>query len=167
MVSPFRAAVCGLVLAAGALAPLGGAQATTATGSIGVSATVLSLCVVSASPLAFGNYSPGAVSTANTTIGIVCTNGTTYSVGLNNGSGTGATLSNRLMTGLLNGSTLGYNLYQDSALTTVWGNTVGTNTVAGTGNGLAQSLTVYGKVAAGQNVAPGLYNDTVTVTLTY
>ena len=35
------------------------------------------------------------------------------------------------------------NLYWNAALASVWGNTIGTNTVPGTGSGLAQNITVY------------------------
>jgi spore coat protein U-like protein len=44
---------------------------------------------------------------------------------------------------------------------------VSTDTVAGTGNGAAQAITVYGQAAAGQYVAPGSYADTITATITY
>jgi hypothetical protein len=42
-------------------------------------------------------------------------------------------------------STINYSLYSDSGRTAVWGNTIGTNTVAATGNGASQSYTVYGR----------------------
>jgi spore coat protein U-like protein len=64
-------------------------------------------------------------------------------------------------------NTLTYSLYQDSGHATVWGNTIGTNTVTGTGTGIAQTLTVYGQIPATQYAAPGAYTDTVNVTLTY
>jgi spore coat protein U-like protein len=64
-------------------------------------------------------------------------------------------------------ATLAYSLAQDSGHATNWGNTVGTDTEAGTGNGSAQSLAVYGQVAAGQYVAPGAYADTITATISY
>ncbi len=146
----------------GAHAPA--ASAATATSSIAVSATVLSFCSLTALPLAFGNYSAAAVS-ATTTLSVVCTVGTTYSVGLDVGQGSGATVTQRRMT--FNTSQLAYGLYSDSGHTAAWGNTVGTNTLAGTGNGLAQVLTVYGQIPANQVVAPGLYTDTVTATITY
>ena len=60
-----------------------------------------------------------------------------------------------------------YSLYSDSGRTTVWGNTVGTDTVAATGSGASQSYTVYGRVTAQTTPAPGTYSDTVTVTVTY
>ena len=43
---------------------------------------------------------------------------------------------------------INYAIYSNSGRTTNWGNTVGTDTVAGTGNGSAQTLQVYGRVPA-------------------
>ena len=65
------------------------------------------------------------------------------------------------------GATITYSLYSDSGHTTVWGNTVGTNTVSATGNGAAQSYTVYGRVPSQSTPAAATYTDTVTVTVTY
>jgi spore coat protein U-like protein len=62
---------------------------------------------------------------------------------------------------------LGYKLFSNSGYTTNWGNTVGTDTVAGIGTGTAQSLSVYGQLPAGQFVRPGSYTDTVIATVTY
>jgi spore coat protein U-like protein len=60
-----------------------------------------------------------------------------------------------------------YSLYSDSARNNVWGTTIGSNTVAATGNGAAQSYTVFGRIPAQTTPAPGAYTDTVTVTVTY
>jgi spore coat protein U-like protein len=62
---------------------------------------------------------------------------------------------------------LSYAMFSDSARTVNWGQTIGTDTVTGTGNGSAQAIIVYGQTAAGQYVAPGAYNDTITATVTY
>lgn len=132
-----------------------------------VSATVLPSCVVTATPLAFGTYTSTADSLQTNTLSVTCTVGTTYKVGLNAGQGTGATTTNRKMTGLtVTTSTLNYSLYSNSGRTTNWGNQ-SSDSVSGTGTGLPQSLTVYGKIPSGQNVAADTYNDTITVTVTY
>jgi spore coat protein U-like protein len=141
-------------------------QAATATSTIAVTATVLAFCTVTAAPLAFGNYSSAQLD-ATTLLTILCTPGTTYTVGLDQGVGTGATVAVRLMDGTVTGSTLAYTIYSDTGRTTVWGNTVGTNTVAGTGTGLPQTLTGFGRIPGAQLSAPGAYTDTVTATLTY
>jgi spore coat protein U-like protein len=141
------------------------AHAATATTTFGVTSTVQSSCLISGSSLGFGTYSGSAIS-MTTTLSVTCTNGTTYNVGLNPGTGTGATVTNRGMTGP-GSAWLGYALYQDSGHTTNWGQTVGTDTEAGTGNGSAQTITVYGQLAASQYVTPGSYSDTITATVTY
>ena len=153
-------------LAAGLLLGQGAqtAHAATATSTIAVTATVLSFCSLTALPLAFGNYSTALVN-ATTTLAVLCTVGTTYNVGLDLGQGSGATVSQRKMT--YNTSVLGYGLYADAAHSIAWGSTVGSNTQTGTGTGLTQTLTVYGQIPANQVVAPGLYTDTVTATITY
>jgi spore coat protein U-like protein len=58
-------------------------------------------------------------------------------------------------------------LYSNAGRTTVWGNTVGTDTVAGTGTGATQSLTVYGRVPVQSTPGAGTYTDTVITTVTY
>jgi spore coat protein U-like protein len=63
--------------------------------------------------------------------------------------------------------TLNYSLFSDSARTVNWGNTVGTDTVAGTGNGSGQSIIVYGRLPGGQALNIGTYTDTITATVTY
>ncbi len=141
------------------------AVASTATTTFNVTATVQATCLISASNLGFGTYTGSAIATT-TTLSVTCTNGTTYNVGLNAGTATGATVSARAMTGP-GGAILDYALYQDSGHSTNWGNTVGTDTKAGTGNGSAQSLTVYGNLTANQYPTPGSYSDTITATVTY
>lgn len=141
-----------------------GAQAATSTSSMAVSATVQATCSITANALAFGTYT-SAVLDQSTTVSVTCTNGTTYNVGLDAGTGSGATVAARKMVN--GGATLTYALYSDSGRATVWGATVGTNTVSGTGSGSAQSLTVYGRVPASQAPSPGSYSDTITATVTY
>lgn len=140
------------------------AQANPATTTFGVSATVLKDCTVSATALAFGNYT-GVVNTNTSTVTVTCTNTTTYTVGLGTGLASGATVTTRQMQ---NGAALlNYGLYSNGTWTTNWGNTLATNWVTGTGNGAAQNITVYGQIPAAQYVTPGSYADTISVTVTY
>ena len=138
---------------------------TTVTTTFGVTATVQATCLVSATTMGFGTYTGVAIPTTST-VSVTCTNTTPYNVGLSAGLATGATVSARKMTGPA-GALLSYALYSDSGRTTNWGNTVGTDTVTGTGNGSAQPLIVYGQLAASQYLAPGLYSDTITATVTW
>jgi len=142
-------------------------NAATTTSTFTVQMTLTSSCVInSASTLNFGSQGVLVANVDNaSTLQVQCTSTTPYNIGLDAGLGTGATVAVRKMT---NGaSTINYSLYRDSGRTTVWGNTVGTNTVAGTGNGALQSYTVYGRVPPQATPAAATYSDTITVTVTY
>lgn len=141
--------------------------AATATGTMSVTATVQATCLISATSMAFGTYT-GVVADSTATISVTCTNTTPYTIGISAGTGATptATVTTRHMTGPA-AANLNYALFSDTARTTNWGMTAATDTVAGTGNGALQPLTVYGRVAAAQFVAPGAYTDTVTATVTY
>ena len=148
-----------------AIVPISSPLAATATTTFQVTATVQATCLISATNLAFGTYT-GVQIAATSTISITCTNTSPYNVGLNPGTAPGATVTTRKMTGP-GGALLAYALYQDAGHTINWGQTVGTDTEAGTGNGSAQALTVNGLLTAGQFVTPGSYVDTITATVTY
>lgn len=158
--------------AAALLAVAHGAAAAASTASITVSATVASTCIVAANPLSFGTYQPGQGSvSARTTLAVTCTKGAPFTLALSAGSG--GTLVQRLMT--MGTNQLQYNLYTTAAHQTVWGDgTQGSATVAGVGHGFTESgaitETVYGQLpdsAANVNLAPGLYTDTIMVTVAY
>lgn len=163
----YKAAILAL-LSTAAAQPAFAAGSTSDT--LDVSATVTSNCTVSAGTVAFGNVdvTTGAAVDGTGTIAVTCTSGTAWSAAADAGSGTGATLDTRKM---VNGANLlNYALYTDEARSNVWGDAADANTVkiSGTGNGTAQSSTIYGRVLANQNSLPaGAYADTVTVTVTY
>jgi spore coat protein U-like protein len=154
------------VVIAALSAPL--ARAATSTGNFAITGTITATCQVNASSLAFGAYNP--VLNANLdvtgTVSVSCTNATPYNIGLGVGAGTGATITNRKMTSGAN--TLTYQVFRNTTRTLNWGQTVGTDTVAGTGNGVAQAITAYGRIPSGQTTAAvGVYTDTVVITITY
>jgi spore coat protein U-like protein len=155
------------------LGAAGGASAANpATTTFAVTATVLKNCTVAAAPLAFGTYTPTAGALAvNTTVSVSCTLSTPFNTELTAGGTAGTTIAQRLLSNG-SGNTLQYNLYTTSGLSTPWGTTVGTNTVAGTGAGMGTPVvqTVYGQLvdsAANQAVPPGSYSDTITVNVAY
>jgi len=144
------------------------AQGATATGNMTVRITIQAGCKVqTATDMDFGT---NGVIDANvdqtSTISVQCTNSTPYNVGLSAGVGAGATVAVRKMTGPA-AAVLNYSLYRDVARTQLWGTTIGTDTVAGTGNGTAQPLTVYGRVPPQTTPGAGVYTDTVAITVTY
>jgi spore coat protein U-like protein len=137
------------------------------TSTFAVQAAILATCTINtASTLNFGSQAVLAANVDQTsTIQVTCTNTTPYNIGLDVGTGSGATVAVRKLTS--GGATINYSLYSDAGRATVWGNTVSTDTVAGTGNGAAQNYTVYGRIPSQTTPAPGNYADTITITVTY
>ena len=156
-----------LLVALAIVIPSMQSQAATATNVITVSATVLSACLVTATPLAFGLYdTAGLAVNATSSVGVTCTGTTSYTIALGAGAGTGATFASRKMTD--GTQMLNYSIYTNNSLTTVWGDgTAGSSVVSGTGTLGTVLHSVYGKIPAGQAVNAGVYSDAVTVTLTY
>jgi len=145
------------------------AVAGSTSGSLSATATINANCTVSTSPVAFGTVDPLSGSNVDNSgaVTVTCTNGTAWTAAGGVGSGTGATFATRVMTSGSN--TLNYSLYTNSGRSTVWGDgTASTATVGATGNGTSQTITIYGRVPAGQgSAAPGSYSDPVAVTVTY
>jgi len=153
-----------VVTMASALIPINTSSGATNTSTFQVTATVVSSCTVTATSLAFGNYTLAQLDSSST-ITATCTNGTTYTIGLDAGIFAGATTTTRRMTGP-SVTGLSYSLFSDFGRTTNWGNATG-SWVSGTGTGAAQVLTVYGRIGEKQNALIGSYTDTVTVTVTF
>jgi spore coat protein U-like protein len=81
-------------------------------------------------------------------------------------------IANRQMRLAAGTDLLAYNIYRDTTRLQVWGNTIGTNTVAQNltiPNGATRTatFTFYGRINALQDVRAGTYNDTLTVTVTF
>jgi spore coat protein U-like protein len=154
------------------------ANAANATGNLNVTANVASSCIVSSpGSLAFGAYDPVNVNNASPkdgqgTINVRCTRGTTTTIALEQGQnpagGSSCTTPLRRMNDG-GAERLRYDLFSDSTRTTTWGCTTGTNTTShqSTNSANAASLDVWGRIPAGQDVAPGNYSDTVQITLTF
>jgi spore coat protein U-like protein len=144
------------------------AQSTQSTTFV-VQTTVASACVILAVPLTFGPY-VGAQVDSTSTVTVTCTSGSAARVlldeGANHGSGsTAATPVRQMSDGLPTAHYLSYQLYSDNAGGTVWDNVTGKTL---TGSGLAQALTVYGRLPGGQLSAPvGVYTDTITATVSF
>lgn len=155
------------VAAVAALAISPAADAATVTNTFQVKITIANACdVTTTAPtnLDFGSQGVLAANVDQTsTITVTCTTSAPYNIGLN-GGGSG-NVNARVMTAGTNN--VSYQLYQDSGRTTVWGNTVGTDTVSSTGTGSAQPFTVYGRVPPQTTPPAGSYTDTITVTVTY
>lgn len=132
--------------------------------SIPVQANVPPNCLVTAQNVDFGTR--GVLDTdvdATGGVGVTCTPGTAYNIGLDNGlTGTGPTA--RRMT--LGAGAVVYGLYKDPGRSQPWGS-AGAELLPGTGSGGTQNATVYGRVPPQATPVPGVYSDTVVVTVTY
>jgi spore coat protein U-like protein len=138
---------------------------TYASGTFLVNGNVLGTCSISTTNLAFGTYTTAAVLDGTAAVTVNCTNSTNYAVSLSAGQNlSGGT---RRLAGPLS-SYLTYQLFQDSARTTAWadGTALGTKK-SGVANGAAQSLSVYGRIAANQFVRAGSYADVIVATVEY
>ncbi len=147
-------------VAAGLMAQ--GAHAATASNTFQATITIQADCeVTSPGTLDFGangllNNNIDVQSTFN----VKCTNGVNYTIDLGNGSNASGT-QNRMSNGT---EFVSYETYQDAGRNQVWD---AANTVAGTGTGVDQSYTVYGRVPPQATPSAGTYTDTVTITVTY
>lgn len=133
-------------------------------------------CEVAATAVDFGTYdtlsrdtldSVGEVSV--TCGGLVLGLDIYYTISLGTG-GSGSYASRTMTSGT---GSLSYNLYANSARTSVWGDG-SSGTVAVSDGYLLQLVLfrtrhypVYGRVFSGQNIPAGNYADTITVTVTY
>jgi len=131
-----------------------------------IQANHIGSCTVTATDMNFGSLTLlTANSDATSTVSVTCTSGASYNVGLNGGLSGATNPTLRKMT--LGVNEITYGLYQNAARSTPWGDTIGTNTVVGTGTGSAQTLTVYGRIPPQTTPIAGSYSDTIIVTVTY
>lgn len=148
---------------------VGRAHAATATATLTVTATVVRACVVSNGTLAFGAYDPlvGTPADNSATFTVTCTRNTPTTIGLSTGANaSGAT--RRMTDGGGSPSFLNYELFRDAARTAVWGNATGSWLTHTPPTSAPQTLTVFGRVGALQDVpSTSTYTDTVTITVTF
>ncbi len=140
------------------------AEAATATASMTITATVQPTCQITAASLDLGVYT-GQQRDGSATLSVTCTNTTPYYINI--GPGLNPDGSGYPTMAGAGAARLPYRLYQDASRTIPWRNTLNVDGQAGTGTGSAQTLTVYGRISAGNFVAPGTYSDTVVVTVNY
>ncbi len=131
-------------------------------------------CTVNATAVNFGTYNglpqPATDSTGN--VEVSCGSDTigdsiTYLVSLSIGEN-GKKTDRKLADGR---NTLLYNLFTDVSHTAIWADGSGGTSVVSDGYTLSllccevRNYTVYGRIAGGQNAAPGLYTDAIIVTV--
>jgi spore coat protein U-like protein len=131
-------------------------------------------CTIAATPVSFGSYNVfAAVATDSTgSLTFRCSgtgnSGNNISISIALGRGSSGSFTPRAMV-LANGA-LAYNLYQDAARTTIWGDGTGGTRAYVTGTAPRNrdtTVTIYGRIPAQQDVSAGSYADTVTATINF
>jgi spore coat protein U-like protein len=138
----------------------------TASGTASVTATVSSNCTVSSTNVSFG--AQGILSgniDAQGTLSIQCSSQLPYTVSLSGGNSGATDPTQRKMTRGANSIT--YGLYRDAARSLGWGSTAGVDTASGTGTGVTQTFTVYGRVPPQTTPKANTYTDSIVATVTY
>ena len=134
-------------------------------------------CGVTTTNVAFGTYSPFAFGNTDSTGSVKVSCGGVagllipFNIAISTGSS--GSYANRQMSS--GGHKLSYNLYTDPSYTTLWGDGSAATQLINAGVLLdvlglspAQNFYVYGRIPGRQLTAvPGIYSDTINVTLTY
>ena len=126
-------------------------------------------CTISAVDVSFGTYNVFSASPLDSTgsVTYTCTDiRPSVRITINLSRGGAPTFNPRRM--LKSGEALNYNLYMDAARTTIWGDaTSGTSQYGPVKANPTDTLTIYGRIPAGQDVTAGSYTDTVVATINF
>lgn len=123
--------------------------------------------IATISGVAFGTYNVMSAAPLDS-VGVIrldC-NGAARNVTVDLGRGNAPTFNPRFMRS--GGSQLNYNLFMDTARTTIWGDgTAGTSRYGPFNPPNVIDLTIYGRVPALQDLPAGSYSDTIVVTVNF
>jgi spore coat protein U-like protein len=125
-------------------------------------------CSISTTGVNFGAYDVFDPSPVDSTgsARYQCTGGTdSFTISLSQGSS--GTFNPRSM--VLGNSALNYNMYLDAARTSIWGDgTAGTSLfMVSNPSGKPVTVSIFGRIPAGQDVAVGSYSDAIVVTIQF
>lgn len=158
-----------------ALAGFAAYAAATDTTTFKIKLTITEACTISAVPPTDVDFGIIARTTAAVTNGVSgqlsvnCSAGTDYTIGLSGGlhsiTPAAPSLGERRMKHSSAATLVPYDLFQDLGHSIFWGNTAGT-WFSKKGIGSAELIPVYGYLT-NVNFAAGVYEDTVTATITY
>jgi spore coat protein U-like protein len=128
-----------------------------------VSAEVESTCLVTAQDINFGSH--GVIISnidAMGEISVTCTKGAPYTISLDGGTTGGTPTARKMSKGA---EQITYGLYRNAGRTLGWGQTNNVDNVAGMGTGIQENYTVYARVPPQPTPSPGVYTDTIVVTI--
>ena len=138
-------------------------------GTFDVNTFILGTCTISADALLdFGTVAGNMPAARNSTsaLHVNCTNQLPYTLALDAGTVSGSTIAVRLLANS-SGSTVRFQLYRDSARTSIWGDGINGTVQPGTGNGANQDILIHGQVPQQTNLSSGTYRTDVRATVTY
>jgi spore coat protein U-like protein len=126
-------------------------------------------CTITTLSVNFGNYNVFTTTPDDSTGRVTyrC-NSTAFNITVALTQGASSTFNPRLM--YKGVEVLGYNLYRNSARTTIWGDGTGGTAVysrADPPNNSNVNVTIYGRIPAGQDVSAGTFSDTVTAVINF
>ena len=139
---------------------------------LGSTCSAHAACTVSLGNLSFGPYDPlsSAPATTSGNAVVTCNDSPppTVQIQLSASSVSGGFFPRRCSCAVV-GDTLDYNLYADIGATQVWGDgTAGTATRSQkVSKNAPWSVTFYGRIAVNQDVTPGSYSDSLTITIVF
>ncbi len=139
---------------------------------LAVPTPVLAACMVSAPNVSFGLYDglSGAPATTSAVAVVTCNQAPPPTVALAIGpSSVSGSFFPRRMRQSGGTDTLSYNFYTDPGLTRIWGDGTGGTAVqsARVFKNKPWSVTLYGRIPAGQDVSVGSYSDAITLTINF
>jgi spore coat protein U-like protein len=165
------AAAIGLACLLGGSTGLTAQASQSRTATLKVAAHVVADCMISTTPLNFGNYDPVGVHATQpldgtTQLSVVCTKGTIAAIEMDQGQHASGGSASRRMAGP-GGDLLGYEIYSDVARRARWGTQQAGVSLTAAPSTAPRLVTVYGRVAAKQDVVAGSYADEVIVTVRF
>jgi spore coat protein U-like protein len=150
-----------------ALAMSANVFAAEGTTTMPVSLLIVGGCSISATPMVFPTPVTLAAIATTAQLDVTCSNGIPYEIGLDAGLHS-VDVAARDIVDAATSEVIAYSIYLTGAHTTVWGNTLAVDTVAGTSDGYIKQYAAYGYIPV-PTVLPtaGTYTDTITATVTF
>jgi spore coat protein U-like protein len=126
-------------------------------------------CSIVTTAVAFGTYNVFSTAPSDSTgsVRFNC-NGGAHNVQITISRGQSGTYAQRTLR--RSGESLGYNLFLDAGRSTIWGDGSGGSQAYFGGNppnNQDVTVTMYGRVPAGQDISAGAYSDSVSVTINF
>lgn len=134
------------------------------------SARAQSCSYVAVAGVSFGSYDVFAASPTDSagSVSYSCMGGATVTITLSIGNAPTYNPRRMLRAG---GGSLAYNLYLDAARTSIWGDGAGGVTARYgpimPADGVTVVVPIFGRIPAAQDVAVGVYTDTITATINF